>query len=103
MIELKIPRNIIRWTDSFLKEKKIQLVIDGYICQERNIKTEVSQRSSILLILFIIYLSGVFEAIEAKIPIKALSFADDISLIATEGSIKKIIKTLKEAGKEAFQ
>jgi retron-type reverse transcriptase len=103
MIELKIPGDITRWTDSFLKERKIQLVIDGYTCQERDIKTGVPQRSSVSPILFIIYLSGVFEAIEAKIPIKALSFADDIGFIATGGSIKEIVKTLKKAGKEAFQ
>jgi hypothetical protein len=102
MIELEIPRDIIRWTNSFLKEKKIQLIINDYICQERDIKTEVSQKSLISSILFIIYLSGVFEAIEAKIPIKALSFTDDIGLIATEGSIKEIIKILKKAKKEAF-
>jgi hypothetical protein len=103
MVELRIPGDIIRWTDSFLKERKIQLVINGYTCQERDIKTGVFQGSSISLIFFIIYLNGVFEAIEAKIPIKALSFADDIGLIATGGSIKEIIKTLEEAGKKAFQ
>jgi hypothetical protein len=56
-----------------------------------------------LPILFIIYLSRVFNAIEAKIPIKALSFADNIGLIATRGSIKEIVDTLKKIGKEAFQ
>jgi hypothetical protein len=103
IIELRIPRDITRWTDSFLKGRKIQLVINGYTYQERDIKTEVLQKSSVSLILFIIYLSEVFEAIKAKISIKTLSFADDIGLIATEGLIKEIIKTLKKAEKEAFQ
>jgi hypothetical protein len=32
IIELKIPGDITRWTDSFLKGRKIQLVINDYIC-----------------------------------------------------------------------
>ena len=94
---------MIRWVDSFLRERKVQLVIDGYTCQVRDIKMGVPQGSLISPILFIIYLSRVFNAIEAKIPIKALSFADNIDLIATRGSIKEIVETLEKVGKEAFQ
>jgi len=36
-------------------------------------------------------------------PIKALSFVDNIGLIATGGSIKEIVETLEKVGKEAVQ
>jgi hypothetical protein len=103
IIELRILSDLIRWTDSFLRKRKIQLIIDDYTCQIRDIKTEISQRSPVSPILFIIYLSGVFNTIEAKIPIKILSFANDIGLIATDGFIKEIVETLKKAEKKAFQ
>jgi hypothetical protein len=102
MIELRIPGDLIRWTDSFLRKRKVQLIIDGYTCQIRDIKTEILQRSPVSSIFFIIYLSGVFNTIEAKVPIKTLSFANDIGLIATGGSIKEIVETLEKAKKEAF-
>jgi hypothetical protein len=53
--------------------------------------TGVSQSSSASFILFIIYLNGVFNSIEARISeITALSFADDIALLAFGKTIKEI-------------
>jgi hypothetical protein len=42
------------------------------------------------LILFIIYLSGIFEVIKAKVPIKALSFIDNINLLISGNLILKM-------------
>jgi hypothetical protein len=53
-------------------------------------------------ILFIIYLSGIFEAIKAKVPIKALSFVDNIGLLASGNSIQEVSKILEMAGKETI-
>ena len=102
MIVLGIPADLIRWTNSFLTNRQIQLVIDGYTCPSARLKTGVLQGSPVSLVLFIIYLSGIFKAIEAKVLIKTLSFVDDIGLIASGSSIQEVTKILKEAGKEAI-
>jgi len=95
MIELGIPGNIIRWTNSFLTERKVQLVIDGYTCLTRDIDCGVPQGSPISPILFVIYISGFFSAIEDKVPITTLSFVDNIGIIAIEGSIREVTATLE--------
>ena len=102
LVELGIPGDLIRWVNSFLTDRKVQLVIDGYTCPVRDIEIGVPQGSPISPILFIIYISGFFDAIEAKIPIISLSFADDIGLIAIESSIREVTKTLEQAGEEAI-
>ena len=89
--------------NSFLTDRKVQLVIDGYTCPARDIEIGVPQGSPISPILFIIYISGFFDAIEAKIPVTSLSFADDIGLIAIENSIREVTKTLEQAGEEAIK
>jgi hypothetical protein len=42
MIQLKIPGDLIQWINSFLTNKQIQLIINGYTCSAANLETEVS-------------------------------------------------------------
>jgi retron-type reverse transcriptase len=63
----------------------------------------VPQGSPVSPILFIIYFNGVFNSIEARIPeITALSFADDIALLAPGKTIKEIQEALAITGEEAI-
>ena len=103
MKELNIPRYLIQWTNSFLIERKAQLVIDGYTCPIREISTGVPQGSPVSPILFIIYLSGIFDNIESEVPgLKTLSFADDIAILATGKTIEEIQSSLALGGEKAF-
>jgi len=55
-------------------------------------------------ILFIIYLSGVFDAIERRVnDIQCLSFADDIGLLAPGYSVREVCDKLQEAAKVAIE
>jgi retron-type reverse transcriptase len=102
LIELKIPGDIIRWVNSFFIDRKVQLVIDGYTYSLKEAEADLSQGSPISPILFVIYISGFFDYIEKKILITTLLFADNISIIAVESSIRDTIKTLKIVGLEAI-
>src|SRR5271156_5828740 len=102
LLELGIPGDIIRWVNSFLTGRKVQLVIDGYTCPARDTEIGVPQGSPISPILFIIYLSGFFDIVETKIPVTTLSFSDDIGIIAIGGSVREITRTLEQAGQEAI-
>ena len=88
--------------NSFLTDRKVQLVIDGYTCSSKEVEAGLPQGSPISPILFAIYISGFFDYIEEKIPISTLSFADDIGIIAIESSIRDTIKTLEIAGLEVI-
>ena len=89
--------------NSFLTDRKVQLVIDGYTCSSKEVEAGLPQGSPISPILFAIYISGFFDYIKEKIPISTLSFADDIGIIAIESSIRDTTKTLEIAGLEAIQ
>ena len=91
MKELNIPDYLIKWTNLFLFKRRVQLVINGFTCSNRDIITGVSQGSPVSSILFIIYFNNVFNSIEARIPeITALLFADDIVLLVFGKTIKDI-------------
>jgi retron-type reverse transcriptase len=102
LIELKILGDIIRWVNSFFIDRKVQLVIDGYIYSLKEVEAGLPQGSLISPILFVIYISGFFDYIKEKIPVITLLFADDIGIIAVESSIRDTTKTLEVVGLKAI-
>ena len=92
MIELGIDGDLVAWTSSFLIHRKIQLVIDGHENKEREIKTGIPQGSPVSPILFLIYISGVFDTVtEASPSVISLSFIDDLGFIASGSLVKEVV------------
>ena len=103
MIELNINTDLVTWTKSFT-DRKIQLVIDGHDNKERDIESGMPQGLSILLILFLIYISRVFEAVIENNPtVTSLSFVNDLGFIASGTSVQKISKTLEIVALSVFR
>ena len=79
---------------------RIQLVVDEFQYTEKSVSTEVPQGLPASSILFAIYISRVFEAIEAAVPgVKALSFSDDVGIVAPASSVDQACEKLQRAGK----
>lgn len=73
---------------------------DDYNNQEKEVNIEIFQESSIFPIRFLIYINRVFKQVKKKLPrIVLLLFVNDLAFIASEISVKKIIKTLKKVRK----
>lgn len=95
MMELVIDVDLIRWKRFFLTDRRIQLVIDEHTNRKQDIKTGISQESPVLFILFLVYISGVFEKESISYPgISALFFIDNLGFIASGYSVKEFAKTL---------
>ena len=65
MADLGIDDDLIEWTKSFLTDRWVELVIDGYVNAKHKVKTGIPQRSPVSPILFVVYISGVFSRIES--------------------------------------
>jgi ribonuclease HI len=103
MGELGIDGDLIRWTQSFLTGRRVRLVIDGHQGMEYSIRSGVPQGSPVSPILFAIYLSGIFGDIEQAVPgVRALSFADDIGILALGSSVDQVCERLQQAGQAAI-
>ena len=77
IINLGIDGDLVGWTRSFLTNQKVQLVIDGHKSKERKIETGIPQGSLVSSILFLIYISQVFDAVTEACPlVSSLSFLD---------------------------
>lgn len=83
MLDLGIDGDLIKWTKSFLSDRKVQLVIDGHENREREVETGIPQGLPVSPILFLIYISQVFDVVAEACPLVTfLSFVDDLGFIA---------------------
>ena len=100
MYDLDIDDDLIGWTQSFLTDRWVELVIDGYINPSCKVETGIPQGLPVSPILFLIYISGVFLEMESRLPqVTCLSFMDDLGFLAAGNSAIDIKKTLEKAGK----
>jgi ribonuclease HI len=104
MQELGFDGDLIRWVQSFLSGRLVQLVIDNTQCPAHRIDSGVPQGSPVSPILFLIYLSGIFDAIERAVPgVQLLSFADDMGFLAPGYSVQEACQKLQEAAQVAIE
>ena len=104
MIDTGVDGDLIKWTKSFLTDRKVQPVIDGHNNQERSIETGIPQGSPVSPILFLIYISRVFDKVTEVNPhLMSLSFVDDLGFIASGHLIKEIVKALEKVAQTVMQ
>jgi hypothetical protein len=100
--ELEADPQIIKWTESFMTDRKASLLINGHESAMKPTKTGIPQGSPVSPILYAIYISGIFEEIEEEVMgATGLSFIDDISWLATGKDMMEITKLLEACGKAA--
>ena len=99
MKDLSIDNDLIGWTKSFLTDRSVELVIDGYTNSRQRVESGIPQGSPVSPILFLIYISGVFSMIEDQLPyFICLSFINNLGFLTADQSVSKIAKILEKVG-----
>jgi hypothetical protein len=76
---LGIEVDLIRWTISFMTDRRVKLVLDEEVGDPKAVDTGVPSGSPATSILFITYLSRIFNEVEQAAPgVSGQSFVDDI-------------------------
>ncbi len=92
------------WTNLFLTDQRIQLIIDGHDNKDQEIETKILQSSSILSKFFLIYISRVFDKMtEAYDLVTFLSFIDDLGFIILDISINWMVKIIEKVAKTILE
>jgi len=100
---LGLEADLIRWTMSFMSDRRVKLVLDGETGEDYPVDTGVPQGSPAAPILFVTYLSGIFDVVEQAAPgISGLSFVDDIGWLAEGKGEEEVAAKLSEAAAAAM-
>jgi len=98
MEALGIEADLIRWAMSFMSDRQVKIAQDGEVGKALPVDTGVPQGSPAAPILFVTYLSGIFDEVERKVPgISGLSFVDDIGWRAEGKDEEAVAAKLTEA------
>jgi len=101
---LGIEPDLVRWTMSFMMDRQVKLVLDGKTGRARPVDTGIPQGSPAVPILFVTYLSGIFDEVEAAVPgVQGLSFVDDISWWAQGADDNEVAAKLSAAAAAAIK
>jgi hypothetical protein len=78
MMPKQIDGDLIRWTESFLSERTVEVVIDSNVLQSHHVEAGVPQGSPISPIVLAIHTAGLIQWVEERVQAKVLSIVDDL-------------------------
>jgi len=104
MEELGVEAVLIRWTMSFMTNRRVKHVLDGEVGDENPVDTGVPQGSPAAPILFVTYLSGIFDAVEQAAPgISGLLFVDNVGWWPEGKNADEVAGKLTQAAAAAIE
>ena len=104
MEEMGFEADLVRWVESFMKERKVIMSMDGKEGDSMDVEPGVLQGSPVSLVLFVIYLSGLFGRVEEKekeCGSEGISFVDDVAWVVEGEDVGECKQRLEGCAKEA--
>jgi hypothetical protein len=103
MKKLHLSSQTLRWVKEFMNNRSIELAFDEKKQKKKQIRTEISQESSISSILFLIYTRFLFAKLKIDVNIATSSFIDDIVIYTLSKRIEINCERLNQAISKAFE
>jgi hypothetical protein len=99
----RIDGDLIRWTESFLSDRTVEMVIEGNVLQSHPVEAAVPQGSPVSPILFAIHTAGLIKWVEERVQAEGLSFVDDLGWIATGKDVNQVVRKLEACAAESIE
>jgi len=95
--------NLAQWTESFLSERTVEMIIMGHAITRHPVEAEVQQCSPISPILLAIYTSGLINWVEEYISAKGLSVVHDLGWVATGSNVNQVVTKLEQCAAKSIE
>jgi len=88
--------DLIRWMESFLSERTLEMIIEGNAMERHPVGAGVLQGSPVSPILFAIYTSGLIKWVEENVSeAEGLYLVDDLGWVATGNDVNQVVTILQ--------
>jgi len=88
--------DLIRWTESFLSERMVEMIIEGNANERHPVEAGVPQGSPVSPIIFALYTTGHIKWVEEYISeAEGLYCVDDLSSLATGNDVNQVVTVLE--------
>jgi len=96
--------DLIRWTESFLSNRTVEMIIEGNAMERHPVETGVPQGSPVLPILFVIYTSELIKWVKEYVSqTERLSFLDYLGWVAARSDVNLVITILERCTAKSIE
>jgi len=96
--------DLVRWTESFLSERTVEMLIDGNAMDRHPVEAGVPQGLPVSPIPFAIYTSGLIKWVQEYVSeAEGLSFVDDLGWVATRSDVNHDFSTLERCAAQSIE
>jgi len=96
--------DLMRWTESFLWERTVQMIIEGNAMERHPVESGVPQGSPVSPTLIAIYTSRLIKWVEEYVSeADELSFVDDLGRLATGGNDNHVVMVLERCAAQSIR
>jgi hypothetical protein len=104
MMSKKIDGDLIRWTESFLSERMVEMVIEANVLPSHPLKAGVPQGSPVSPSLFAILTAGLrIKWLEERAQAEVLFFVDEHGCVPTRKHINQVVDKLEACAAESIK
>jgi hypothetical protein len=95
---------LVRWTESFLLERMVEMIIEGNTMDRHALEAGVPQGSPVSPILFALYTSGLIKSVEQYVSeAEGLSFVDDLGWVVSGSNVNHVVSILERYAAQSIE
>jgi hypothetical protein len=95
--------DLMRWTETFLLERTVEMIIEGNAMERHPVEAGVPQGSPVSPILFAIYTAGLIKWVKEHASAEGLSLVDDLGWVATGSDVNHVVTILERCAAKSVE
>ena len=100
----EVDKNLVDWVNSFMKERKVVMSVDGQEGEAKEVETGLPQGSPVSPVLFTVYMADIHGEVDAQVEgCRGISFVDDITWVVEGEDLRDLTTKLGECADNSLR